>query len=420
MGDNAEQSDSTLPSINTLSKRQGRTSRRDSLDSLFEDPDPQCEPASPTFDHASQEPSLDMASSLRSSPSLSGTSSRPRADDATLGCESRSGVSPRRDEPDHPRGTASASSTRPGTPKAGSPTPASPSRPHRRGTGIQPDASRVATTPRNASRSRSPRKRRSNPRRTSQRLLRNIGVSANSDPDASSDSDSDDASVSARHQPETYDDEEFHPPYLSECGHGGSRGGDETDEELGSPPPKRRKPWRSPASPSRRRRSGIPSLDPDTLLAQARTPQLALNIPSPPSSHDSSQDSHCRTTSANFEEWPLPNATLKRVTLGNGRTTFQLQFDWDLQADDRQARCPRSNRSRAPISKKGNRRRLDTAPRVAFTREEDKLLIELKEGRKGLTWLAIYRLFDDKFPGRRSQGSLQVHYCTKLKRRGAC
>ena len=33
--DNAEQSDSTLPSINTLSKRQGRTSRRGTFYSLF-------------------------------------------------------------------------------------------------------------------------------------------------------------------------------------------------------------------------------------------------------------------------------------------------------------------------------------------------------------------------------------------------
>jgi len=473
--DHAEQSDSTLPSINTLLKQQGRTNRRDSFDSLFEDPDPQCQAASPSFDQASQEPCQepypDMASSPPSSPLLSGTPSTPFADDATLGCETRSRISPRRCEPNHSRSTASpaytpktpetglpaptfpnqqlswvssqvddatrsygtrygispgidesdrsrgtspASSTRPGTPKAGSPMPTSPSQPRRRGMGIKADTScgSGATTSRDTSRSRSPRKRRSNPRRTSQRSLRNISASVNSGPDTRSDSDSDDTSVSSRRQPETYDDEEFHPPYWSECGHGGSGGGDqtETDEELGSPPPKRSKSCRSPASPSRRRRSASTSLDPDTSVAQARTTESACKIRSPPLSHDSSQDS---LGSAKFEEWLLPHATLKRVTLGNGRTTFQLQFDWD----DRQARCPRSNKSRAPMLRKGNRRRLDAGPRLAFTPEEDELLLKLKNGKNGLTWPAIHRLFSDHFPGRRSQVSLQVHYSTKLKRR---
>lgn len=414
-----------------------------------------------------------MASLPRSSPSLSGTPSRPRADDATLGCETRSGISPRRDGADHSRSTASpayntrpvtpeagspaptypsrqpswvssqvddatrsygtrnkispdidesdrshsttsASSTRSGTPKAGSPTPTSP-----------PDTSSGsgATTSPDAFRSRSPRKRRRNPRRTSQHPLRDIGASVNSDPDASNDSDSDDASVSARPQPETYDDEEFHPPYLSECGHWGSGGGDatdETDEELGSPSPKRRKTCRSPSSPSRPRRSRVTSLHPDTSVAPARTSHSALKIPSPPPSHDSPQERPGKSASAKFEEWLLPDATLARVMLGDGRVTFKLQFSWDPQVDGRHADCPSSNRSQVPISRDSSRRKLATGSRLAFTSDEDKVLRELKEGGDDLTWPVIYERFDDAFPGRRSQGSLQVHYSTKLKRRGAC
>lgn len=48
-------------------------------------------------------------------------------------------------------------------------------------------------------------------------------------------------------------------------------------------------------------------------------------------------------------------------------------------------------------------------PKLKFTREDDALLVELKE-TKDLTWKQIA----DFFPGR-SSGTLQVRYCTKLK-----
>jgi hypothetical protein len=48
-------------------------------------------------------------------------------------------------------------------------------------------------------------------------------------------------------------------------------------------------------------------------------------------------------------------------------------------------------------------------PKPKFTPEEDQLLIDLKEN-KALTWKQIA----DFFPGR-SPGTLQVHYCKKLK-----
>ncbi|RYO79487.1 hypothetical protein DL766_009348 [Monosporascus sp. MC13-8B] len=98
-------------------------------------------------------------------------------------------------------------------------------------------------------------------------------------------------------------------------------------------------------------------------------------IPSPPSSHTSHNDQgSAEPAFAKFEEWPLENACLKRVT-ENGVTTFQLQFSWDSS-------------------------------------EEDNLLIELK--RRELSWQETYEQFTEKFPGR-SKGTLQVRYCTKLK-----
>jgi hypothetical protein len=51
-------------------------------------------------------------------------------------------------------------------------------------------------------------------------------------------------------------------------------------------------------------------------------------------------------------------------------------------------------------------------PRVKFSKEEDELLIELKEKRH-LTWKQIA----DFFPGR-NPGTLQVRYCTRLKTEG--
>jgi hypothetical protein len=48
-------------------------------------------------------------------------------------------------------------------------------------------------------------------------------------------------------------------------------------------------------------------------------------------------------------------------------------------------------------------------PKLKFTREDDALLVRLKES-KNLTWKQI----SDFFPGR-SAGTLQVRYCTKLK-----
>jgi hypothetical protein len=116
---------------------------------------------------------------------------------------------------------------------------------------------------------------------------------------------------------------------------------------------------------------------------------------------------------ANFEEWPLDDVVLKRVT-ANGLATFQLQFVWDSCANHRR-KDPTTGRlqyqspvKRRPTTKRG------ASIRARFTPEEDGLLVELK--KQGLPWQDIHKKFADAFPQReRRVGSLQVRYCTKLK-----
>jgi hypothetical protein len=124
---------------------------------------------------------------------------------------------------------------------------------------------------------------------------------------------------------------------------------------------------------------------------------------------------HTRTeNTAKFEEWPLQNAVLKRVSM-EGIATFQVQFDWD----PRLAQNPHASSSyggdapRKQLAvKRANKRA--RASRVGFTQDEDDLLVKLKEGPEALSWACIHKRFSKAFPGR-SVSSLQVHYCTKLK-----
>ncbi|KAI5465115.1 hypothetical protein BGZ63DRAFT_169921 [Mariannaea sp. PMI_226] len=102
---------------------------------------------------------------------------------------------------------------------------------------------------------------------------------------------------------------------------------------------------------------------------------------------------------AKFEEWPLENVVLKRVTQ-HGKTTFQIQFDWTPCTEHRQM-CKAKRTS---------------APKAKYTPQEDALLIKLKKSREKLTWPEIHQRFNEAFPeGDRSQGCLQVRYSTKLK-----
>ncbi|RYP04081.1 hypothetical protein DL764_004675 [Monosporascus ibericus] len=136
--------------------------------------------------------------------------------------------------------------------------------------------------------------------------------------------------------------------------------------------------------------------------ARGRKRSRRQTIPSPPSSHTSNNDQGSMEPDfAKFEEWPLENAYLKRVT-ENLVTTFQLQFSWDS--------CTKNGHETR------NRRDPPKSRGVAFTEEEDDLLIKLK--RQELSWQETYEQFTENFPGR-SKGTLQVRYCTKLKGRRA-
>ena len=144
--------------------------------------------------------------------------------------------------------------------------------------------------------------------------------------------------------------------------------------------------------------------------ARGRGRPRRQTIPSPPSSTSHDDQGSAEPAFAKFEEWPLENACLKRVT-ENGVTTFQLQFSWDS--------CTKNGhetRNRRNPAKSRNSAKHTPVTKVAFTAEEDNLLIELK--RQELSWQETYEQFTEKFPGR-SKGTLQVRYCTKLKGRCA-
>ncbi|KAF5697999.1 hypothetical protein FMUND_15228 [Fusarium mundagurra] len=109
---------------------------------------------------------------------------------------------------------------------------------------------------------------------------------------------------------------------------------------------------------------------------------------------------------AQFEEWSLKDVLLKRITEG-GKTTFQLQFEWDHDS------CrPNAGRS---ISHLKNRRRLpETLHSSAkssggrWTSDEDKTVLRMKQD--GKSWADIQRALPH-----RSVGTIQVRYSTKLR-----
>lgn len=115
---------------------------------------------------------------------------------------------------------------------------------------------------------------------------------------------------------------------------------------------------------------------------------------------------------AAFDEWVLQDVVPKRTFL-DGRATFQLQFDWDMCCKHGDASRKRKEPSR---QRRGFATVAEPSARRIFTPDEDHWLVRLKE-RQLLPWSEIHRRFCDKF-AERSRESLQVRYCTKLKRRG--
>ncbi|CAM1509671.1 Fc.00g000060.m01.CDS01 [Cosmosporella sp. VM-42] len=166
---------------------------------------------------------------------------------------------------------------------------------------------------------------------------------------------------------------------------------------------------RNAAASVERSRRGRPSL-----RSWGKNTQ-ASGILSPVSSQATSDETQVTAVLASFEEWPLENASLKRIT-ENGKTTFQLQFNWTPCTKHGHASSAVQDRVGLPSTRTRSRAKRASAPRAKYTPQEDDLLIELKEGREMLAWPEIHQRFCEAYPGR-SVESLQVHYSTKVKRR---
>ncbi|KAF6789673.1 hypothetical protein CSOJ01_14729 [Colletotrichum sojae] len=120
---------------------------------------------------------------------------------------------------------------------------------------------------------------------------------------------------------------------------------------------------------------------------------------------------------ATFDEFPLhfaplTNFVLKRTIVGHV-TTFTIEWQqvnphYRCQAPPKVIQPPPS-----PSLPASDLARFPRGHRRAFSKEEDRLLCQLKRGKK-LCWKEIHRQFSTKFPGR-TIGTLQVRYSTKLK-----
>ncbi|KAH6949374.1 hypothetical protein BKA56DRAFT_596549 [Ilyonectria sp. MPI-CAGE-AT-0026] len=201
----------------------------------------------------------------------------------------------------------------------------------------------------------------------------------------------------------------------------GPEGDDSDSEDQRSR--KRRKVSRDSADPLRDAAAGVerprwrrPSLrSRPTQSTCGEKNALASGILSPASSQATSDETEVRAVLASFEEWPLENASLKRIT-ENGKTTFQVQFDWTPCTKHGHASSTARDRVDLPSTRTRSRAKRASAPRAKYTPQEDHLLIELKEGREMLAWPEIHQRFSEAYPGR-SIESLQVHYSMKLKSR---
>ncbi|KAL2024960.1 hypothetical protein VTK56DRAFT_3659 [Thermocarpiscus australiensis] len=132
-----------------------------------------------------------------------------------------------------------------------------------------------------------------------------------------------------------------------------------------------------------------------------------------------------RAAAAMFEEWPLGNAVLKRVTMDGSPPTFVVQFTWDPCAKHETVHHGTDNRSFVSAAKRhrpANQRSAryikekdapadskptSTSRRERYTPDDDKKIRQLKE--QGLSWIAIAKHFP-----RRTAGAIEARYHTKL------
>ncbi|KEY63890.1 hypothetical protein S7711_11563 [Stachybotrys chartarum IBT 7711] len=112
---------------------------------------------------------------------------------------------------------------------------------------------------------------------------------------------------------------------------------------------------------------------------------------------------------ARFEEWPLRDVSLKRITEGD-KTTFQLQFEWTPDPNqphaDRSVSHPKKGRGPPQASLSATR-----SSGNKWTEEEDDTVRRMRQG--GHSWAEIQRTLPH-----RSQGTIQVRYSTTLNKKG--
>ncbi|KAK7211927.1 hypothetical protein V2G26_019105 [Clonostachys chloroleuca] len=239
------------------------------------------------------------------------------------------------------------------------------------------------------------------------------GKECSTDPASNCDSKSDVSSISGS-EGAVQGDEDYCPP--PSRGEGEQANNDLVDDEADSPgqaPPfKRRKVGGSQSSPGPRRR-GKRRTD-RTHTANRSGLHTPVHSASSVSSHDSFVGADAEMPAARYEEWPLQGAMLKRLFV-DGKVTFQLQFGWEPCVGGHSPGSHSDNRSQTQEAEGSHRTQRSPASND-YTREEEDLIVKLKEEEQ-LRWPEIHKQFSDKFPQRRSQGSLQVRYCTRLKMR---
>ncbi|RYP48549.1 hypothetical protein DL768_005588 [Monosporascus sp. mg162] len=123
-----------------------------------------------------------------------------------------------------------------------------------------------------------------------------------------------------------------------------------------------------------------------------------------------------RAPAATFEEWPLRDAVLKRVTMNGSPPNFMLQFTWGPCAEHgagyrgmenrgtvSSAKRHRPARQESKGSTKDEGKQTSTSRRARYTPADDAKVRHLKE--QGLSWIAIAQ----HFPGRSGSRQLCGH-----------
>ena len=119
------------------------------------------------------------------------------------------------------------------------------------------------------------------------------------------------------------------------------------------------------------------------------TPEAPVRTAHPPPSLERDIEVD-RTPAATFEEFPLGDAVLKRVTMDGSPPTFMVQFTWDQCAEHGAEYCRTENRGTTakrhhPARQKSNKitkhkgKPTSTSRRARYTPADDAKILRLKE-----------------------------------------